>query len=47
MFNNSPEMPFCSSLKMIPSCQTLSKAVDMSKKSTPNLCPRKIHKPHE
>ena len=33
MFNKSPEMPFCSSLKITPSCQTLSKALNMSKKT--------------
>ena len=33
MFNKSPEMPFCFSLKITPSCQTLSKALDMSKKT--------------
>ena len=27
----SPEMPFCSSLKITPSSQTLSKALDISK----------------
>ena len=33
MFNSLPEMPFCSSLKITPSCQTLSKALDISKKT--------------
>ena len=33
MFFKSPEMPFCFSLKITPSCQTLSKALDMSKKT--------------
>ena len=33
MFNSLPEMPFCSSLKITPSCQTLSKALHISKKT--------------
>ena len=31
--SRSPEMPFCFNLKIIPSCQTLSKALDISKKT--------------
>ena len=30
---NSPEMSFCFNLKISPSCQTLSKALDMSKET--------------
>ena len=33
MFNRSPKMPFCSSLKITPLCLTLSKALDISKKT--------------
>ena len=34
MFNKSPEMPFCSSLKITPSSQTLLKVLEnMSKKT--------------
>ena len=47
MFNKSPEMPFCFSLEITPSCQTLSKALDMSKKTllTSSLAHRrKIYK---
>ena len=33
ILNKSPELKFCSSLKRIPSCQTLSNALEMSKKT--------------
>ena len=32
MFNKSPEMSFCSSFKINPSCHTLLKDLDMPKK---------------
>ena len=35
VFNKSPEMPFCSSLKITPRCQILTKALDMPKKTFP------------
>ena len=41
MFNKSPEMPFYFNFKISPSCQTFSKALDMSEKilltSNPSL----------
>ena len=35
MFRKSSEIPFCLSLNIIPSWQTLSKALDISKKTLP------------
>ena len=31
--NNFPDIPFCSNLKMRPSCQTVSNAFDMPRKT--------------